>query len=89
MPQSTITTILEYIWVPIVTGMVWLWGRVFGVDARTRLLEQQAQHYREQRLEDQNRHAKQRDEILNKIDAHHTLIMDKLDAVEVRIKSGH
>ena len=96
MPQSTITTILEYIWVPIVTGMVWLWGRVFGVDARTGLLELQAEHYKEQREddksqreEDQTRHDKQRDEILSKIDAHHNLIMDKLNEVDKRVKNGH
>ena len=89
MPQSTIATILEYIWVPIVTGMVWLWGRVFGVDARTSLLEQQATHYREQRLEDQRRHTKERDEILEKIDQHHTSILTKLEQVEARLKNGH
>ena len=89
MPQSTIATILEYIWVPIVTGMIWLWGRVFGVDARTSLLEQQAEHYRQQRVEDQRRHSKERDEIMTKIDEHHTVMFDAVKAVETRIKNGH
>jgi len=88
MPQSTIATILEYVWVPIVTGMIWLWGRVFGVDARTRLLEQQAAHYREQRKEDQERHAENRKETLGKIDSHHKTVMTKLGQVETRIKNG-
>jgi len=88
VPQSTITTVLEYIWVPIVTGMVWLWGRVFGVDARTSLLEQQAEHYRVQRTEDQRRHEKERREILDKIDNHHNVVMGKLEEVDKRVKSG-
>ena len=89
MPQSTMDIVLQYIWVPIVTGMVWLWGRVFGVDSRTSLLEQQAEHYRAQRIEDQRRHSKERDEILNKIDAHHQVMYDKLEQVDKRIKNGH
>ena len=89
MPQDTIATILEYVWVPIVTGMVWLWGRVFGVDARTSLLEQQAEHFRMQRIEDQKRHAKEREEIVGKIDTHHSVVMSKLEQVDKRVKNGH
>ena len=89
MPQDTLSALLQYVWVPIVTGMVWLWGRVFGVDARTSLLEQQAEHYRLQRQEDQKRHAKERDEILDKIDNHHTVMCEKIEAVDTRIKNGH
>ena len=89
MTQNTIATVLEYIWVPIVTGMIWLWGRVFGVDSRTRLLEQQSEHYRIQRNEDQRRHAKDRDEILGKIDSHHKVMFEKLEKIDTRIKNGH
>jgi hypothetical protein len=69
--------------------MIWLWGRVFGVDARTSLLEQQAEHYRLLRNEDQKRHGKDRDEILTKIDSHHNTMYDKLEKIEIRIKNGH
>jgi len=89
MPQSTISIILEYIWVPMVSGMVWLWGRVFGVDARTSLLEQQAKHYTAQRAEDQARHNRERSEILIKIDTHHTSVMTKLEEVDRRVKNGN
>lgn len=89
MAENTISLIVQWIWVPIVTGMVWLWGRVFGVDARTRLLEQQAEHLRLLRKEDQARRDKERDAILDKIDQHHTLVIQKLDDVERRVKNGH
>ena len=90
MSESMISEVLRFIWVPIVTGMVWLWGRVFGVDARTGLLEQQAEQFRLQRTEDQKRHSKDRDEMKEMIDTHHTLVMEKLDQVDARIiKNGH
>ena len=42
MPESMISEVLRFIWVPIVTAMAILWSRIFGVSARTGLLEQQS-----------------------------------------------
>lgn len=89
MQQSTIQIILEYVWVPVVTGMVWLWSRFAGIDVRTTLLEQSDKHYRAQRLEDKKLRDEQRKEILDKIEAHHKLVMSKLDQVDKRVKNGH
>lgn len=89
MDEFTIGTILDYIWVPIVTAMAWLWSRFAGIDVRTTLLEQAERHYKHQRQEDQARHAKDRDEMLRKIENHHKVVMNKLDQVETRVKNGH
>ena len=89
MPESMISEVLRFIWVPIVTAMAILWSRIFGVSARTGLLEQQSEQFKLQRVEDQKRHSKDRDEMKEMIDTHHTLIMEKLDQVDTRIKNGH
>ena len=89
MAESTLTIALQYIWVPIVTGMVWLWGQMFGVHARTRLLEQAQEHHDQQRLEERKLRDCQRQETHKHIDERHQAVMKKLDDLEVRIKNGH
>ena len=65
MPQSTLQIILEYVWIPLVTGLVMLWSKLAGIDVRTRLLEQADEHHKQQRAEETKRRDKQREEILS------------------------
>ena len=89
MTESTLGAILQYIWVPIVTGMFWLWSRVFGVDARTSLLEQAQGHHEQQRAEERKLRDRERLETHAQIETHHETVMTKLDGLETRIKNGH
>lgn len=78
MEQNTITVLLDYIWVPVVTGIGLLWHRINGMSTRTALLEQAEEHHRVQRIEDREVQEKR-----------FSMIMKKLDGLEVRIKNGH
>lgn len=78
MPQFTIEVLLEYVWVPIVAGLVLLWRQMTGINTRTALLEQAEEHYKEQRKEDRETQ-----------ESRFKLVMKKLDAVDTRIKNGH
>ena len=89
MEQSTIEILLDYIWVPIVSVIALLWSKINGSDLRTRLLTQACEACNLRRAEDRAWRDEQRREILNKIDSHHKITMEKLDAVELRIKNGH
>lgn len=93
MPESTINTILDYVWVPIVTGLVMLWSRLAGINVRTRLLEQacesSTEHYNSRRSEDLALRDQQRKEILETIADYHKTIMNKLDRLEREVKNGH
>jgi hypothetical protein len=89
LDNSTLKIILDYVWVPVVTGIMMLWSKVAGIDVRAQLLEQAASHYKRQREEEHKLRDEQRREILARIDKHNDLVMSKLDAVETRIKNGH
>ena len=89
MQTDIIQTILDYVWVPIVTALALLWSKFSGLDTQTKLLAQACEACKLRRAEDRALRDEQRREILNKIDSHHKLTMAKLDAVEVRIKNGH
>ena len=78
MEQNTLNVVLDYIWVPLVTGIGLLWHRVTGMSTRTALLEQAEEHYILQRTED-------RETQENRF----SMVMKKLDGLEVRIKNGH
>jgi len=77
MPQSTIEFLLEFIWLPIVTGLVFLWHRMTGLNTRTALLEQAERFYQDQRIEDRETQEKR-----------FSMVMKKLDGMEQRIKNG-
>jgi len=77
MEDTTLNIILDYIWVPIVTGLVLLWHRMTGMSTRTALLEQAETHYKEQRAEDRETQEKR-----------FSLVMKKLDVLDTRIKNG-
>lgn len=89
MPESTINAILDYVWVPIVTGLVMLWSRLAGINVRTRLLEQATEHHNSRRSEDLALRDQQRKEILETIADYHKTIMNKLDRLEREVKNGH
>jgi len=89
MPSSTLQIILEYVWIPIVTGLVMLWSKLAGIDVRTRLLEQADQHWKQQRAEEKKLRDDQRKEIVTEIRDHHATVMNKLDQVDKRVKNGH
>lgn len=89
MEQSTIEILLDYIWVPIVSVIALLWSKINRSDLHTRLLAQSCDACNRQRLIDRQWRDEQRREILNKIDSHHKVMMEKLEAVETRIKNGH
>jgi len=81
--------VLEYVWVPIVTGLVLLWSKFAGLDVRTRLLEQAEAHYQQQRVDEKTLRDEQRKEILTTIGNNHEMVMDKLEKVDLRVKTGH
>lgn len=89
MEQGTLQTILEYVWIPVVTGLGFIWTKLTGISTRTALLEQAEAHYKEQRIEDHKLRDQQRQEIVQKIEGHHKVIMHKLESVEARVKNGH
>lgn len=89
MQSSTLQIILEYVWIPIMTGLVMLWSKLAGIDVRTRLLEQADRHWKQQRAEEKKLRDEQRKEILTEVRHHHSKVMDKLDQVETRVKNGH
>lgn len=89
MPQSTLQIILEYVWVPLLTGLVLLWSKMVGIDVRASLLEQAAEHHRQQRGEEKKLRDEQRKEIMTRMDKNHVLVIAKLEEVDKRVKNGH
>lgn len=89
MPQSTLQIILEYVWVPLLTGLVLLWSKMVGIDVRASLLEQAAEHHRQQRAEEKKLRDEQRKEIMTRMDKNHVLVIAKLEEVDKRVKNGH
>lgn len=89
MDNDILRAVLDYIWVPIVTVVGIVWGKLVGLDVRAQLLEQAEAHHQTQRVEENKLRDEQRKEILDRIDKHHTMVMSKLDAVETRVKNGH
>lgn len=88
MVPDSISTAIEYIWIPIVTALVLLWRKFGGIDTRTQLLEQAKEFFEIQRLEERKLRDKQRTEILERSENHHKVVMSKLDGLERRIKNG-
>lgn len=89
MSEISIKVLLDYVWIPIMTALTVLWSRVVGNErdlaVRTTLLEQSALHNKQQRVEERLLRDEQRREILDRIDVHHNLVMDKLDLVSKRL----
>lgn len=83
----TLEQLLDYIWVPIVLGATALWTRVHGQGTRISLLEQAHTNHEKQRDEDKELRDTQRKEILGKIDAHHNVLMHRLETLEERLLS--
>ena len=82
MTDDTLTTLLEYIWIPMATGLVLIWRRFTGIDTRTQLLEQSKEHHDQQRYEERKLRDSQRIETHRQIENHHKIIMAKLDGLE-------
>ena len=89
MENSTLVALLEFVWIPIVLGLITLWTRMttlFGrnkdqigvLDTRASLLEQAEKHYQQQRTEDRETQEKR-----------FSMVMAKFDALDERIKNGH
>ena len=89
MPANTVSLLLQYIWVPIVSALVWLSGRATSLDSRAALLEQSHEHHELQRLEDRKLRDCQRAEDHARFDNHHRTVIKKLDSLETRVKNGH
>jgi len=78
MQEATLGFLIEYVWIPIVLSVIALWRKLGGVDTRAQLLELSKEHHDQQRAEERELR-----------DTQHSIIMKKLDGLEVRIKNGH
>lgn len=78
MAETTITQLVEYVWIPIVLAVVGLWRRFAGLDTRAQLLELSKEHHQQQRLEERELR-----------DSQHGIVMKKLDSLQLQIKNGH
>ena len=81
----TLEQLLDYIWAPIGLVIAAIWTRITGHGTRLALLEQQGKHQEQQRDEERKLRDNQRDEIFTRIDAHHNVVMAKLDQMEIRL----
>jgi hypothetical protein len=87
--SDTIKVIVEWLWMPIVGGLITLWVKISGLDTRAQLLERSEIHFIKLRDEDRSRRDQERKEIIEHVERHHQMVMTKLDSLETRIKNGH
>ena len=88
MPDNIFFKFVEYIWIPILAMLGHLYLKLFGVDSRATLLENQQSWHEKQRLENKASRDEQRKEILRKIDSHNEAVMKRIDRLEEKIVNG-
>ena len=81
--------ILRWFWVSFILVIAHIYRKLIGLEAKAEVVDVVNRHQEKLRKEDQARHEKSRDEMLDKVDRHHAIVMNKLDALEKRIKNGH
>ena len=81
--------ILRWAWVSFILVIAHIYRKLTGLEAKAEVVDVVNRHQEQLRKEDQARHEKSRDEMLDKVDRHHAIVMNKLDALEKRIKNGH
>lgn len=85
------TQLMEWIWIPFLGALVWMWAKVTGIDKETdkrlSLLEQHWVGIEAKLAESDARRRQDRQEIMDKIERHHEVIYKKLDLLADKIAS--
>lgn len=81
--------ILEWVWVPVVTAMLALTKKVFGLHTKTERLDERMDHFEQMlnRVDEQN--TAQHGSIEDKIDRHNDRVTKRLDSVVTLLRNGN
>lgn len=79
---------LRWAWVSLIVVFVHIYRKLMGLETRDEVLATMQENFAAQRKEDQERITAERREMLQKVDRHHELQMNKLEKLEDRIKNG-
>lgn len=77
--NDVILFILEWLWVPVLTLVLWMVKKVFVQDTKSAVLEKRVESVEDRcnTADERNEAAHQR--IIDKIDRHHASVMERLD----------
>lgn len=88
MESDTLLKILEWAWLSLVAFVIHIYRKITGLETKAEVLERVDQHMAELRREDEERRKEQRKEIIDTITRHHETVMNKIEAIDRRIKNG-
>jgi hypothetical protein len=88
--------ILTFIGSVLVGTITALWRKVSGEATKTALLKQAQDQYDQQRLEDREDRTAARDAMVERVDLHHKIVVEKIDGLghrverlEKTVRNGH
>ena len=80
--------LVEWIWVPMAIGIVRLWQKLSGQETKMALIEQ-SQEYCDKRSEAESAARETiKTELSDRLNEHHTAVMDRMDRIDRAIKNG-
>lgn len=83
--DSVLLGVLAFIGTTLVTMLGVLWRKVTGMETRSALLEQQQAHQEVARAEDRAEREVARRTIVERIDLHHAVVVEKVDSLSGRV----
>jgi len=87
--DSFLVRVLEWAWVAVFAVISTLYRKVVGLETQQKLLEQNQDNYERRRQEDREVRAEHKEAVMEKIDLHHKVILERVTRVETLIKNGH